>query len=151
MSRNSGRELGKNAQVNVPGYTLRVDLGEILRLAVQRYFDFLTDIYVRLVKKGLILQRIKRAHGGAAIGVGMVLIPQVMGPQGQAQAPAAPLIICPKCHAYVQATSKFCPECGTSLRPPASATLICPKCGHSIPASSKFCPECGIQLSQRIT
>lgn len=151
MSRNSGRELGKNDQTSVPGYALRVDLGEILSLAAHRHFDFSTGIYVRLAKKGLLLQRIKRAHGGAAIGVGMVLIPQIMGPQGQAQAPAAPLIICPKCHAYVPATSKFCPECGTSLRPPAGATIICPKCGRSIPASSKFCPECGIQLLQRMT
>jgi membrane protease subunit (stomatin/prohibitin family) len=87
--------------------------------------------------------------GGAGLGTGMVLIPQIMNQQGQvqAQAPTAALVICPKCSAHVPATSKFCPECGTSLTPPSAATINCPKCGHSIPASSKFCPECGATIS----
>ena len=85
--------------------------------------------------------------GGGALGTGMVLIPQIMTPQGQTQAPTAALVICPKCGAHVPATSKFCPECGTSLTPPSAATINCPKCGHSIPASSKFCPNCGQQIS----
>ncbi len=87
--------------------------------------------------------------GGAGLGTGMVLIPQIMNQQGQvqAQAPTAALVICPKCGAHVPATSKFCPECGTSLTPPSAATMNCPKCGHSIPASSKFCPECGATIS----
>lgn len=87
--------------------------------------------------------------GGAGLGTGMVLIPQIMNQQGQvqAQAPTAALVICPKCGAHVPATSKFCPECGTSLTPPSQATINCPKCGHSIPASSKFCPECGATIS----
>ncbi len=87
--------------------------------------------------------------GGGALGTGMVLIPQIMNQQGQvqAQAPTAALVICPKCGAHVPATSKFCPECGTSLTPPSAATINCPKCGHSIPASSKFCPECGATIS----
>jgi membrane protease subunit (stomatin/prohibitin family) len=84
--------------------------------------------------------------GGAGLGTGMVLIPQIMTQQGQTQAPAAALVICPKCGSHVPATSKFCPECGTSLTPPAAA-INCPKCGHSIPASSKFCPECGATIS----
>ena len=85
--------------------------------------------------------------GGAALGTGMVLIPQIMTPQGQAQAPTAALVICPKCGSHVPATSKFCPECGTSLTPPAAATIKCPKCGHMIPAGSKFCPECGTPIT----
>jgi membrane protease subunit (stomatin/prohibitin family) len=85
--------------------------------------------------------------GGGALGTGMVLIPQIMTPQGQTQVPTAALVICPKCSAHVPATSKFCPECGTSLTPPSAATINCPKCGHSIPASSKFCPDCGSQIS----
>jgi membrane protease subunit (stomatin/prohibitin family) len=89
----------------------------------------------------------KSGGGGAALGTGMVLIPQIMTPTGPAQAPTAALVICPKCNAHVPATSKFCPECGTSLTPPSAATLKCPKCGHSVPASSKFCPECGAQIS----
>ena len=85
----------------------------------------------------------KSGGGGAALGTGMVLIPQIMTPQGQIQAPTAALVICPKCNEHVPATSKFCPECGTSLTPPSAAIIKCPKCGRSIPASSKFCPECG--------
>jgi membrane protease subunit (stomatin/prohibitin family) len=86
--------------------------------------------------------------GAGALGAGMVLIPQIMTPTGAPQAaPAAALVICPKCGSKVPATSKFCPECGTSLTPPAAQSINCPKCGKSIPANSKFCPECGQQIS----
>lgn len=83
---------------------------------------------------------------GAGLGTGMVLIPQVMTPSGPAQAPAAALVICPKCSGKVPATSKFCPECGTQLTPPSAGTINCPKCGHPIPSTSKFCPECGEKI-----
>jgi len=85
--------------------------------------------------------------GGAALGTGMVLIPQIMTPQGGTQAaPAAALVICPKCGEKVPATSKFCPNCGTTLTPPSEGAISCPKCGKSIPANSKFCPECGNKI-----
>jgi membrane protease subunit (stomatin/prohibitin family) len=84
---------------------------------------------------------------GAGLGTGMVLIPQIMTPTGPTQAPAAALVICPKCGTHVPATSKFCPECGTTLTPPSAGAINCPKCGKSIPAGSKFCPECGEKLS----
>ncbi|HVP26851.1 MAG TPA: SPFH domain-containing protein [Candidatus Bathyarchaeia archaeon] len=84
---------------------------------------------------------------GAGLGTGMVLIPQIMTPTGPAQAPAAALVICPKCNAKIPATSKFCPECGTTITPPSNETMACPKCGKTIPASSKFCPECGTKTS----
>ena len=139
-------------QMAIPEYKaaliLRTDLREILELADSFCFDFLTDVRRRFAKARVNFEKIKRAHGGAALGTGMVLIPLIMSPQGQQQAPAAPLIICPKCHAYVPATSKFCPECGTSLRLPTPATIKCQNCGHSIPASSKFCPECGKMLTE---
>ncbi len=85
--------------------------------------------------------------GSAGLGTGMVLIPQIMTPTGAQAAPAAALVICPKCGNRVPATSKFCPECGTTLTPPAQGAINCPKCGKSIPANSKFCPECGSALS----
>ncbi len=84
---------------------------------------------------------------GAGLGTGMVLIPQIMTPTGAQAAPAAALVICPKCGARVPATSKFCPECGTTLTPPSAGAINCPKCGKSIPANSKFCPECGQSLT----
>jgi len=83
---------------------------------------------------------------GAGLGTGMVLIPQIMTPTGPAQAPAAALVICPKCSARIPATSKFCPECGTAITPPSSGTTTCPKCGKTIPISSKFCPDCGEKI-----
>ncbi|MCK4668934.1 zinc-ribbon domain-containing protein, partial [Candidatus Bathyarchaeota archaeon] len=79
-------------------------------------------------------------------GTGMVLIPQIMTPTGPAQAPAAALVICPKCAAKVPATSKFCPDCGIQLTPPAAGTIKCPKCGKLVPATSKFCPDCGAKI-----
>ena len=84
---------------------------------------------------------------GAGLGTGMVLIPQVMTPTGPAQAPAAALVICPKCNAKIPATSKFCSECGTTITPPAAGTTKCPACGHSVPSTSKFCPECGQKIA----
>jgi membrane protease subunit (stomatin/prohibitin family) len=89
--------------------------------------------------------------GSAGLGAGMVLIPQIMTPTGAQAAPAAALVICPKCNARVPATSKFCPECGTTLTPPTAGAINCPKCGKSIPANSKFCPECGSTLSTSST
>jgi membrane protease subunit (stomatin/prohibitin family) len=83
---------------------------------------------------------------GAGLGTGMVLIPQIMTPSGPAQAPAAALVICPKCGSRVPATSKFCPECGTTLSPPSAGTMSCPNCGKTIPAGSKFCPDCGHKI-----
>ena len=88
----------------------------------------------------------KSGGGAGALGTGMVLIPQVMTPSGPVQAPAAALVICPKCGAHVPATSKFCPECGTTITQPSNQTMSCPKCGKSIPANSKFCPECGAKI-----
>ncbi len=85
--------------------------------------------------------------GAGALGTGMVLIPQIMTPTGAQAAPAAALVICPKCSSRVPATSKFCPECGAALTPPAAGAINCPKCGKSIPANSKFCPECGQSIS----
>jgi len=83
---------------------------------------------------------------GAALGAGMVLIPQIMTPTGPAQAPSAPLIICPKCNARIPATSKFCPECGAKIAAPPSGVIKCPKCGKQIPATAKFCSECGAKI-----
>ncbi|MCD6263247.1 SPFH domain-containing protein [Candidatus Bathyarchaeota archaeon] len=85
---------------------------------------------------------------GAALGAGMVLIPQVMGPTGPAQVPAAPVIICPKCGSRIPATSKFCPECGQPLEVRAVETKKCPKCGAEVLKSAKFCPECGHKFEE---
>jgi len=85
---------------------------------------------------------------GAALGAGMVLIPQVMSPTGPATVPAAPVVICPKCGSRIPATSKFCPDCGQSLEVRAVETKKCPKCGNEVLKSAKFCPECGNKFEE---
>jgi membrane protease subunit (stomatin/prohibitin family) len=47
---------------------------------------------------------------------------------------------CPKCKCMVKEGTKFCPECGTKLKP------TCPDCKKEYPAGTKFCPECGKKL-----
>jgi membrane protease subunit (stomatin/prohibitin family) len=84
---------------------------------------------------------------GAGLGTGMVLIPQIMTPSGQAApAPAAALLICPSCNARVPATSKFCLECGAKIAVQPTGTKNCPKCNHPVLATAKFCPECGYKM-----
>jgi uncharacterized OB-fold protein len=46
---------------------------------------------------------------------------------------------CPKCGASQATNTKFCPACGTALKPADK----CAKCGAKLPAKAKFCPECG--------
>ena len=47
---------------------------------------------------------------------------------------------CPNCNAQVKANTKFCPECGTKIKP------SCPNCKKELPAKTKFCPDCGTKL-----
>ena len=85
----------------------------------------------------------KSQGGGAAIGAGAVLIPQLFQQQPQAQ---QPMVICPKCGFQNPQTSKFCNNCGTTMQPAAqaqAATVKCPKCGTENPTTAKFCVNCG--------
>ncbi len=88
--------------------------------------------------------------GGAALGAGMVLIPQVMNaPMQPSMQPQVALIACPSCHSQVPQGSKFCPSCGSAIvvtPPPAAQTSSCPNCGKPVAAGAKFCPECGQKL-----
>lgn len=88
--------------------------------------------------------------GGAALGAGMVLIPQVMNaPMQVTPQPQVAFIACPSCQSQVSQGSKFCPSCGAAIvvtPPPAAATSSCPKCGKPVAAGAKFCPECGQKL-----
>ena len=64
--------------------------------------------------------------------------------QESRQQPARVLILCSACGKENPAQTKFCAECGASLRPTNST---CKTCGGSIAANSKFCPECGAAKS----
>lgn len=88
--------------------------------------------------------------GGAGLGSGMVLIPQVMNAQMQQpmmqqsmMQPQVAMVSCPKCGTQVQQGSKFCPNCGATMAP---ATIPCPNCGKPVAAGAKFCPECGQKI-----
>jgi predicted RNA-binding Zn-ribbon protein involved in translation (DUF1610 family) len=85
----------------------------------------------------------KSQGGGAAIGAGAVLLPQMFQQQPQAQ---QPMVICPKCGFQNPQTSKFCNNCGTTMQPAAqaqAAAVKCPKCGTENPTTAKFCVNCG--------
>ena len=56
---------------------------------------------------------------GTGLGAGMMMIPPLFQqPSPPAGAPAAALIICPKCKTQIPSTSKFCPDCGSSVATP---------------------------------
>lgn len=89
---------------------------------------------------------------GASMGAGMVIIPPIFYPQNApTAAPAAMLVICPSCRAQIPSTSKFCPNCGTSLgttptTPTQAPTKTCSKCGQTASAAASFCPNCGQKI-----
>jgi membrane protease subunit (stomatin/prohibitin family) len=84
---------------------------------------------------------------GAAVGTGMVLIPQMTQPTSAPTMPAVALLICPNCSNQIPSTSKFCPNCGFGIVTKPSSQKNCPNCGKQIPADAKFCPECGQKLT----
>jgi hypothetical protein len=48
---------------------------------------------------------------------------------------------CPQCNSLNEIKSKFCNQCGASLK------NTCPKCNHSNEIGAKFCAECGSPLT----
>ncbi len=51
---------------------------------------------------------------------------------------------CPKCHAEVPLTGRFCPACGNQM----VVANKCPRCGENVTAEAKFCPACGVNLKE---
>ena len=51
-------------------------------------------------------------------------------------------IICESCGVEFLG-AKFCPECGTPLKP---APPACEDCGHQPEVLTNFCPECGAKM-----
>lgn len=49
---------------------------------------------------------------------------------------------CPNCEKPLAKNAKFCPECGTNLKPKTK----CPKCSADLKPGMKFCAECGEKL-----
>ncbi len=92
-------------------------------------------------------ESLSKSQGGAAIGAGAVILPQVLQ---QPQAQAQPMIICPKCGFQNQQTAKFCNNCSAPMQGQAQGTITCPKCGSSSVAGTKFCADCGTALQAMI-
>lgn len=58
---------------------------------------------------------------------------------------------CPKCHARILHTQRFCSSCGFDIEKKPEVeeenTLTCSVCGGKITKSTKFCPECGKKIN----
>lgn len=127
--------------------------------------------YLRMETVQKSAESLSKGGGGAAIGAGAVILPQVLQQPVQGQAPAQIMVLCPKCGFQNPQNTKFCGNCGTSLQQaigstcakcgamnasgskfcsncgtPLQATTKCPKCNAEIPAGVKFCSNCGAQL-----
>jgi len=74
--------------------------------------------------------------GFMGAGIGMSMGSQM----GQSINQNAQTLTCPNCSTSVKANAKFCPECGTKMKP------TCPNCKKELPAGTKFCPDCGTKL-----
>jgi membrane protease subunit (stomatin/prohibitin family) len=75
------------------------------------------------------------------MGAGSVL--KAPTPPARAAEPeAASHARCSSCGSAV-GKAKFCPECGTPVKPPRPT---CSACGHQPEAATKFCPECGSKM-----
>jgi len=80
---------------------------------------------------------------GAGVGVGSVVGGQMA--QGMVQGQTRS---CSNCGSIIPLSSKFCPNCGTTLAQPQAAgppgkPKFCPECGTAISGDVKFCPNCG--------
>lgn len=78
---------------------------------------------------------------GAAIGAGLAIIPPLLWPPQQTQAPQASQgVVCPQCRFVNPSEAKFCMNCGFMLG------VKCPQCGVVNPPGAKFCTNCGAKL-----
>lgn len=86
---------------------------------------------------------------GAGLGAGQAMAGAMMNAlntsmnQTQQQPQQSDKISCPKCHAMINAGSKFCQECGAKFE---QSGKYCGSCGSKAADGAKFCGECGKQL-----
>ena len=84
---------------------------------------------------------------GAGVAMGGMMAQMMQGTQTvqqvqTQQANGESMVACPKCHAQVAASTKFCPYCGLSMVI-ENKTSACTECGAPIKEGAKFCSECG--------
>ena len=115
-------------------------------------------------------EAIGNSQGGAAIGAGMMLFPQMFQNLNQQQQivqqqqqQQTPKVLCPHCGSPNDHPYKFCRDCGkppvVQAAPPVPATAPaaggarafsrCPYCGEelNLPKTPRFCPFCAEPLS----
>jgi len=81
---------------------------------------------------------------GLGAGLGMMM-PGILQQSMQATAQGRlQKIECPKCHAQIEADSRYCPHCGHQI----IIENKCPHCGKNVPAKAKFCMYCGAKLEK---
>jgi len=112
---------------------------------------------------------IGQSQGGAAMGAGMLLFPQMLQnlnqqqQNTQMQQQQTPKVLCPHCGSMNDYPYKFCRDCGKppvmqQAAPAAAAPAPsgqpkafsrCPYCGEelNLPKTPKFCPYCAEPLS----
>jgi len=80
---------------------------------------------------------------GAGAAIGSVMANAFQGNQQQTNSPSVPhpeKITCPHCQALINASAKFCGECGKTVQ---QQKVPCISCQAAINEDAKFCGECG--------
>ena len=77
---------------------------------------------------------------GAAIGMGSAMGRAVGNPLAGEEAKGRQAIKCPACGEPMEASMRFCPQCGASM-----SGKVC-ECGEKVAPGMKFCPGCGKRI-----
>ena len=80
---------------------------------------------------------------GAGAAIGSVMANAFQGNQQQTNSPSTPQpekMTCPHCQALINASAKFCGECGKTVQ---KQKVPCISCQAEINEDAKFCGECG--------
>ena len=81
---------------------------------------------------------------GLGAGLGMMM-PGILQQSMRATAPGkAPTVDCPKCHAQIDPSVRFCPQCGNQM----VMENKCPQCDRDLSAEAKFCMFCGTKIEK---
>jgi membrane protease subunit (stomatin/prohibitin family) len=90
------------------------------------------------------------AAAGSGMGLGLgaglgMMMPGILHQSMQATVPGkASTIDCPKCHAQIDPSARFCPQCGNQM----VMENKCPQCDRDLPAEAKFCMFCGTKIEK---
>ena len=128
--------------INVPEEDIE-KLTEILNEKAK--FDLIGDERYKTKRSFDVMENAAKNEGsvggimGAGLGLGMGMNMMKNTP-GVNEGNTSTTMNCPKCNSVIPVSSKFCPECGTKMKP------VCPSCQKECKAGTKFCPECGTKL-----